>query len=114
MMKQSGNCSNCAIGIRVKVNSDILCRIHGAVSNNYRCSRYIRKVTAWSATTPSAASTVERTTKCIECEYFVSSRTGKEHNPAIGYCELFTVRTYNGRSKNACSKFRKKDLKNIS
>ena len=115
-MKQSGNCSNCARGIRVKINSDILCRLHGAVSKDYRCSRYVRKVAAWSSDAPPAQSAeeTEQLLKCIECEYFVPSRTGKESNPALGYCELFTVRQYNGMTKNACSRFRKKERKNIS
>jgi hypothetical protein len=117
-MKQSGNCSNCARGIRIKVNSDILCRIHGAVSKDYRCPRYIRKVAAWSSGAASAdpqpASESEHTDKCIECEYFVLSCSDKEYDPSIGYCELFTVRQYDGMSKNACSKFRKKEQRNIS
>ncbi len=115
-MKQSGNCSNCARGIRIKVNSDILCSIHGAVSKDYRCSRYIRKVAAWSSGASSAqpASESEHVDKCIECEFFVPSGSGKEYDPSIGYCELFTVRQYNGMSKNACSKFRKKAQKSIS
>jgi hypothetical protein len=115
-MKQSGNCSNCARGIRIKINSDILCRINGAVSKDYRCSRYIRKVVAWSSEAPVAPSEseAEHHDKCIDCEYFVSSRTGKDYDPSIGCCELFTVRQYNGMSKNACSRYKKKEQEIIS
>ncbi len=113
MMKQSGNCSNCARGIKMKVNSDILCRIHGAVSKDYRCSKYIRKVGVWSSDAPSATPEAEHVSKCIECEYFISPHTDKDHNPAIGYCELFTIRQYNGATKNACSKFIKKVQQSI-
>ncbi|NLK87872.1 MAG: hypothetical protein GX279_10340 [Clostridiaceae bacterium] len=115
-MKRSGNCGSCARGIRIKVNSDILCRIHGAVSKDYRCSRYIRKVAQWSSGPSSApsASEADHIDKCIDCEYFVPSISSEEKDSSVGYCELFTVRHYNGMSKNACSRFRKKAQKNIS
>lgn len=115
-MKQSGNCGSCARGVRITVNGDILCRIHGAVSKDYRCSRYIRKVAAWAAGASSVQSADDsgQADKCIGCEYFVRSCSGSEYDPAIGYCELFTVRQYNGMSKNACSRFRRKEQKNIS
>ncbi len=115
-MKHSGNCSNCARGIRVKVNSDILCRIHGAVSKDYRCSRYVRKVAAWTAGALAAQSPEdsEQQLRCIQCEYFVPSHTSQDYDPDIGCCELFTVRQYNGTTKNACSRFRKREQKNIS
>jgi hypothetical protein len=115
-MKRSGNCGSCARGVKINVNGDILCRIHGAVSRDYRCSRYIRKVAAWSSGASSAqySSESDHMDRCIDCEYFVLSCSDREYDPAVGYCELFTVRQYNGMSKKACSRFRKKDQKNIS
>jgi hypothetical protein len=116
-MKRSGNCGSCARGVRISVNGDILCRINGAVSKDYRCSRYIRKVAAWSSGTPSQpAPDPDHTDKCIGCEYFVLSGSGSggEYDPSLGCCELFTVRLYNGMTRNACSRFRKKEQKIIS
>lgn len=114
-MKRSGNCSNCARGISIQVNSDIFCSIHGAVSKDYRCSRYIRKPALWSVDAPAAPEPEhEKIIKCIECEFFFVPEANRKNNPDIGYCQLFTVRHYNGRTKNACSKFSKKISRNIS
>ncbi len=112
-MKRAGNCSNCARGISVKVNTDILCSIHGAVSRDYRCSRYKRKAAVWSVNAPSSRSVDMPGIKCNECEFFLIPDTSKDRDPTIGYCQLFTVRHYDGSTKNACSKFSKKADRNI-
>ncbi len=113
-MKRSGNCSNCARGTSIKVNPDILCSIHGVVSRNYRCSRYVRKVAQWSTEAPRTSYDAQWSNKCIDCEFFTLSYPGSEHDPSTGYCKLFTVRQYDGTTKNACSKFSRKPERNIS
>jgi hypothetical protein len=105
-MKHTNNCNNCARGIKLNVNNDILCRIHGIVSLDFVCSRYLKL--AWSA--------IENKPKCIECEFFISSQDQQEQetSPTIGFCQLFTVRSFDGEAKNACSKFCMKAERNIS
>lgn len=105
-MKQVGNCGNCARGINVNINRDILCKIHGIVSRDFRCAKYVRKVETWSAS--------ELKPKCTECEFFIFSPDESGSSPAYGHCQLFTVREFNGRLKNACSKFCGKPERNIS
>ncbi len=113
-MKQTGNCSSCARGESMRVNTDILCSIRGVVSRDFRCSRYKRRPSVWSANPPSPTAEDNQKVKCIDCEFFLVPDSNREHNPSIGYCQLFTVRHYNGSSKNACSKFSKKADRNIS
>ncbi len=128
-MKKPGNCSNCARGINIHINRDILCKIHGIVSRDFRCIKYIRKVETWS---PSGLKA-----KCIECEFFISASYEpetppngsslspdaellqqpsyeSEQDPSMGHCQLFTVRQFDGERKNACSKFCRKSERNIS
>lgn len=121
-MKKPGSCSNCVRGMKVHINRDILCKIHGIVSRDFRCSKYIRKVETWSS--------YECKPKCIECEFFISSEDepvqspenelisqplyDSERDPSMGYCQLFTVRQFNGELKTACSKFCRKSERNIS
>lgn len=106
LMKQAGNCSSCEKGIKLAVNNDVLCKIHGVVSKDFRCAKYVRRVEAWTA--------YERKPKCIECDFFVTSPDKPEKDPSIGYCRLFTVRYYDGSLKSACSKFSGKTARNIS
>ena len=90
----------------MNINKDILCRIKGVVSRDFVCAKYLRTAEAWSVS--------ERKPKCIECEFFIPSQSETEHDPAIGYCQLFTVRYYNGGIKSACSKFCRKSERIIS
>ncbi len=105
-MKQAGSCNNCAKGVRVKINRDIFCRIHGIVSGDFYCARYSRRVEAWLPN--------ERKPKCIECEFFIPESSENAQDPANGYCQLFTVRRFDGEIKSACSKFLRKSERNIS
>lgn len=105
-MKQAKSCSSCARGIKMSINKDILCKLKGVVSRDFVCAKYLRKSGVWSAS--------ERTSKCIECEFFITSRNETEQNTSTGYCQLFTVRYYNGEVKSACSKFCKKAERSIS
>lgn len=101
-MKHAKSCISCARGIEMRINKDILCKINGAVSPSFVCSRYLRKVGLWSHT--------ERIPKCIECEFFIASDSKEACDLGYGFCQLFTVRTYNGEQKSACSKFSKKSV----
>ncbi len=128
-MKKPGSCSNCARGMKININRDILCKIHGIVSRDFRCVKYVRKVETWS--------NLELKPKCIECEFFITAPNESqtvsdespqstsaellqklsyesEHYPSMGYCQLFTVRQFDGDRKNACSKFCRKSERNIS
>jgi len=91
---QKRTCANCVHGSPVPVNCDILCYFKGIVSSNYCCSKH--------RYTPI---NLKSKRKCIQCEYFIQSAEGSKN---IGYCKLFTVRTYDGNFKNACSKFSKR------
>jgi len=104
-MKRAGNCSSCKRGIKLAINNDVLCKIHGVVSKDFRCIKYVRRVEAWTAS--------ERKPKCIECEFFVTSSEQLEKDPSMGYCRLFTVRHYDGGLKSACSKFSRKTTHNV-
>lgn len=90
----------------MNINKDILCRIKGVVSRDFVCAKYLRMAEVWSVS--------ERKPKCIECDFFITSQSETELNPAIGYCQLFTVRYYNGEIKSACSKFCQKSERIIS
>lgn len=103
-MKQAEGCSNCARGIKVNINKDILCKINGIVSRDFICSRY-RKL-AWSA--------LEDKPKCVECIFFTLMEDETKKCPNNGFCQLFTVRCYNGEAKSACSKFCINAERNIS
>lgn len=121
-MKKPGSCSNCARGIKVNINRDILCKIHGIVSRDFRCAKYIRMVDTWSF--------FDYKPKCIECEFFISAQNEPANGPdveliqqqlyeaeqdqSMGHCQLFTVRQFNGEQKTACSKFCRKSERNIS
>jgi hypothetical protein len=99
-MKQKKSCSNCLKGIQININNDILCRIKGVVSQDYVCSKH--------KTVPIAKSIIAQKHKCIDCEFFIQSTVSREVLPTIGFCQLFTVRQYDGEQKSACSKFSKK------
>mgnify|MGYP007011699213 CR=1 FL=1 len=92
MIEIEKSCSNCRYGLLVSVNGDILCRINGVVSPNYCCSKhkfdYQVKLLR---------------PKCIGCKNFITPDEAKECS--MGLCRLFSARQYNGKLKNACSKF---------
>ncbi len=96
-MKIKKSCKNCAIGIRMVVNNDILCKINGAVSGDYICSKYkaIRNT----------APAFYKKFRCIECDHFIVKKDNRSLPSSIGICRMFSVRYFNGRRKNACSKF---------
>ncbi len=87
-------CTNCVHGSPVPVNHDVLCYFKGIVSGNYSCSKH--------RFTPI---NLKSKRKCIQCEFFIQSAGEDKRNKNMGYCKLFTVRTFDGTAKNACSKF---------
>lgn len=99
-MKQNKSCSNCIKGVRINVNKDILCKTKGAVSLDFVCSRY-KPITA-------VKGIAKQASRCVDCEFFILDAANKDGLPAIGFCQLFTVRQFDGEQKNACSKFCKK------
>lgn len=99
-MKVKKSCGNCLKGIAISVNSDILCRVNGAVSPDYVCSRH--------KFAPEQKSFKEQNYKCIDCEHFLYEPKIGEIENTIGLCEMFSVRKFDGLQKKACSKFLRK------
>jgi hypothetical protein len=97
-LAQKKSCSNCINGVAIPVNDDILCRYKGAVSRDYICSKH-------RSAPPSKASCMEYSFKCIHCENFIITSKDPVSSTTIGLCQLFSVRSYVGEEKNACSKF---------
>lgn len=98
-MKEKKNCSNCIKGTVISVNRDILCRENGVVAPNYLCGRH--------RPAPPTKSPRDSNYKCIDCENFILDMNGARDS-AIGLCQLFSVRQFDGNQKNACSKFSRK------
>lgn len=96
-MKEKRTCSSCINGVSISVNNDILCRIKGAVSPDYACSKH--------KFTPESKSFKDLNYKCFSCANFVASSNESESSSSIGLCQLFSVRQFDGKQKNACSKF---------
>jgi len=99
------SCENCIKGTSIGVNADILCREKGAVSPEYVCMGYRSK--------PQPKSVKEMNYKCIHCDYFNLAQTNSNDSTAMGFCMMFSVRQYNGKERNACSKLIKKTLPNL-
>lgn len=96
-MKRVKSCNICSRGITNNFNRDILCWYKGIVSCDYICPKF------------KAVSETEdrfnKKNKCIGCEFFIPETVDSDALINIGYCQLFTVRQFNGESKKACSKF---------
>lgn len=103
-MKKIKNCGNCSRGILMNINKDILCRINGVVTQDFVCTKY-KELT-------DAKMQGGQKFKCAECEFFIQDNPEAPANS--GFCQLFTVRYYNGRTKNACSKFSRKKERIVS
>ena len=100
------SCSNCLKGTTITINNDILCIEKGVVSYDYVCSnhRYM----------PALKSIKRKINSCIDCENFIIFDTSNIEDRAIGLCQLFTVRKYDGRKKKPCSKFVQRAKKEVS
>lgn len=99
-MKQKRSCSNCIKNVAISVNTDLLCRINGAVSPDYVCSKH--------KFAPEPRTYKEMNYKCADCEFFTKSADAPQDMPEYGLCRMFSVRQYNGSQRSACSKFTKK------
>jgi hypothetical protein len=98
-------CSNCKKGILIPVNCDILCRVKGVVSPDYVCSRHSFRI--------DTKQFEEKKYKCIDCEFFIL-KDDDLGNSDMGLCQLFSVRYFDGKNKNACSKYMMKREVSIS
>jgi hypothetical protein len=99
------NCGNCLRGTKINVNQDVLCVLNGAVSYDYVCSKH--------RFSPVSSKANKQSLKCSDCCHFIHI-SHEENGDEIGYCHMFTVRHYNGSLKKVCSKFSKKDQREVS
>ncbi|MDP4181473.1 MAG: hypothetical protein Q8942_10310 [Bacillota bacterium] len=99
-------CSNCIRGTKISVNNDVLCRHDGAVASDYCCAKH--------KYAPVNQFDAANSLKCINCENFILNIANPKDAPSIGLCQLFTVRQFDGSSKNACSKFVKRKNLEVS
>ncbi|MGI6778821.1 MAG: hypothetical protein ACOX7R_12695 [Acetivibrionales bacterium] len=100
MMKQKKSCSNCIKGYPVSVNNDIFCREKGIVSSDFVCGKHRFQ--------SESKSFKVLNFKCIHCENFIINPEASFPSETTGLCRLFSVRQFNGKERNACSKFVKK------
>jgi hypothetical protein len=98
-MKKEKSCKDCLMGTHINVNNDILCRLKGAVSPDYVCPRHK------SAPPRRSVQKDVPLQRCLDCEFFVADGVSPEDHLSIGFCQLFTVRHFNGEYKKACSRF---------
>jgi len=94
-------CSNCIKGNTISINNDIFCKINGAVSPDYACSKH--------RFSPLPKSYKELDFKCIDCENFILKINNSKEQSSIGLCQLFSVRHFDGTQKKICSKFVKRN-----
>lgn len=99
-MKHIKSCFTCANGLTNNFNRDILCKIKGIVSQDFSCSKY--------KPLSMARGIHAQKNKCMDCEFYIIDAANSAEPAAIGFCQLFTVRKFNGETKNACSKFTRK------
>jgi hypothetical protein len=106
MLAQKKTCSNCIRGRTIAVTGDILCRDKGAVDADYCCSKH--------KYAPLSKREKDKVYKCINCEHFILKITGSKESHSVGLCQMFSVRTYDGRQRKACSKFTKRSELEVS
>lgn len=105
-MKTKDTCDKCIKGTVISVNNDILCPIKGVVSSDYSCPKFKLK--------PTTTLFKEIHVKCIDCENFTIGASNSIDPQTIGLCRLFSVRKFDGASKNACSRFENRRQLEIS
>lgn len=105
-MKHIKSCSTCMNGLTNNLNTDILCRIRGIVSRDFACSKY-RAVSM-------SRSILAQRNKCMDCEFYIIDAANSVEPISTGFCQLFTVRKFNGETKKACSKFIRKSESIVS
>ncbi|NLD49881.1 MAG: hypothetical protein GX660_22285 [Clostridiaceae bacterium] len=105
-MQAKRTCSNCLKGTVITINNDILCIVKGVVSCDYVCSKH--------RFMPAVKSGRKRINSCIDCENFIIFDTSNLEDRAMGVCQLFTVRKYDGRKRKPCSKFAQRVRREVS
>lgn len=105
-MKKKRSCNNCLKGTAISLNCDILCIEKGVVSADYVCSKH--------RFMPALKSIKRKINTCVDCENFIIFDTTNIEDRAVGICQLFTVRKYDGKTKRVCSKFVKRVKKEVS
>lgn len=103
-MKQVKNCSNCERGHALHLTRDILCKYNGVVTPDYVCFKY--------KANSDASLSRQAEYKCVHCEYFLVQLDSANQN--VGQCKLFSAREFDGTTRNACSKFSRKLLVEVS
>ena len=97
-MKHDKCCNNCDRGAPLHLTKDILCKYRGVVTPDYVCHRYKEL----------CSSKKQIQYNCTHCEYFLVNLNQEDEN--IGQCKMFSAREFDGRSRNACTKFSRKLL----
>lgn len=107
-------CHFCIFGKPMLINSDILCRYKGIVTEDYSCRRFhdisegipekaSRKAKAYAEI---AASSEYSDRSCMTCKYFQPS----EDKTDFGVCCIFTVRAFDASSRKGCSRHSSRQL----
>lgn len=107
-------CSNCLMSTEFAITGDFLCRIKGAVSPDYVCGRHRvipgrrqQRSEAFAGAAVIAADASRR--KCAGCGFFLRDENAGDSAAGLpadyGKCKIYSVRSYDGAVKNACSKF---------
>lgn len=96
-MKLKKTCKNCVYAIKIVVNNDLLCLRKGAVSPAYSCGRH--KMISF------AEPEIYKKNNCAECAHYLLKTGVSVNDMHSGVCRLFSVRYFDGRKRNACSKF---------
>jgi len=94
-MKIKKSCISCIHSMQNNFNDDLLCKYKGVVSRNYSCMKYKYN--------PNSVKTDICEYRCKDCLFLICDP--RNNNPNYGYCQLFTVRSFDGSTKPVCSKF---------
>lgn len=79
------SCRSCVKAKSLIINDDYICLKHGVVDEDYVCSRFEYNP--------------HISTKCNSCNYFSISAG---NTPDLGYCSLFSRRTFDGCQRQSC------------
>ena len=94
-MKIQKSCINCRNAVQNNFNNDMICRYKGIVTRDFTCSRHRQN--------PESTKAELYAYRCIDCHFLLHE--AEEAGTSMGYCQLFTVRHFDGAKKSICSKF---------
>ncbi len=94
-MRIQKSCINCRNAVQNNFNNDLICRHKGVVSRDFTCVKH--------RCNPESTKAELYSYRCIDCNFLMLEAA--EVNTTMGYCQLFTVRHFDGTKKNICSKF---------